>query len=36
MKANLVEGLRLKNIKIEKLEKQINQWSCINNFYKKF
>ena len=25
----------LNNKEIKKLEKQINQWSCINNFYKK-
>ena len=25
----------LNNKEIKKLEKQINQWSCINHFYKK-
>ena len=25
----------LNNKEIKKLEKQLNQWSCINNFYKK-
>ena len=29
-------GLSIDDKNKKKLEKQINQWSCINNFYKKF